>query len=161
MMGQTQRVEKMGQARQAGQTERASRFGLRIEQKGSLRFEALPSDCYCVFIRNLTCFVHIGIHDYERDAPQRLVINMRLLARDRTHKVDGNIKNVVCYETIKDMFLRHIATRQHWELIEELGFQLIESVMQDKRVEQIALTLEKPDVFDNCEGVGIELYRQR
>ncbi|MBC6444565.1 MAG: dihydroneopterin aldolase [Alphaproteobacteria bacterium GM202ARS2] len=121
----------------------------------------LPDGYYRVFIRDLTCQTCIGIHDYERDVPQRLVINLWLLARDARDDFGDTQDDVVCYEGIKESFLRHIASKAHWSLVEGLANQLLDLVMADERVFCATLSLEKPDIFDDCGSVGIELSRRR
>ena len=121
----------------------------------------LPDGYYRVFIRDLTCQTCIGIHDYERDAPQRLVINLWLLARDERGDFGETRDDVVCYETIRDAFVRHIASKAHWSLVEVLANQLLDVVMADERVYCATLSLQKPDIFDDCGSVGIELSRRR
>ena len=53
-----------------------------------------------VFIRVLVLPCNIGIHRHEKDAPQRVRINLDLSVREGDASIDDAIDNVVCYEEI-------------------------------------------------------------
>lgn len=62
-----------------------------------------------VFIRDLLLTCSIGVHDFEKTAPQRVRINLDLAVREESRPLDDDIANVVCYEKISNG-VRHLAS---------------------------------------------------
>ncbi|MBC6497471.1 MAG: dihydroneopterin aldolase [Alphaproteobacteria bacterium GM7ARS4] len=118
-------------------------------------------DCYRVFIRDLCCHCRIGIHEREKTTAQRLLISVDMLVRRPVDVASGDITHVVCYETVKDSILSLIASKHHWPLVETLGGVILEHMMVDERICCASLTMEKPDIFDDCRSVGVTLFHAR
>ncbi|MFQ5764422.1 MAG: dihydroneopterin aldolase, partial [Rhodospirillales bacterium] len=51
-----------------------------------------------VFIRDLMLPCSIGVHRYEKDAEQRVRINLDLAVSEAGQPIDDDIRNVICYE---------------------------------------------------------------
>jgi 7,8-dihydroneopterin aldolase/epimerase/oxygenase len=113
-----------------------------------------------VFIRDLVLPCNIGIHRHEKDAPQRVRINLDLAVRENDTPVNDVIANVVCYEEIATG-VRALASSGHINLVETLAERLAAFCLKDSRVTMARVRVEKLDVFPDAVSAGVEIVRSR
>lgn len=113
-----------------------------------------------VFVRDLVLPCNIGVHRHERDAPQRVRINLDLAVREGDLPTDDSIANVVCYEEVATG-VRAIVGAGHVNLVETLAERLADFCLEEGRVDAVRIRVEKLDVFPDVASVGIEIFRSR
>ena len=113
-----------------------------------------------VFVRNLVLNCSIGIHQHERAALQRVRVNIDLAVREgeTNGQLDDDLSNVVCYERLTKG-LRALASRGHVNLVETLAEDVATMCLGDDRVRSARVRIEKLDIFDDAESVGVEIER--
>ena len=113
-----------------------------------------------VFVRNLVLNCSIGIHQHERAASQRIRVNIDLAVREgeTNGRLDDDLSNVVCYENLTKG-LRALASREHVNLVETLAEDVANMCLSDDRVCSARVRIEKLDIFDDAESVGVEIER--
>ena len=112
-----------------------------------------------IFIRDFRLQVSIGIHDFEKTAPQTVVVNADLLLApaDRAHK--DKIGNVLNYDTVHDGIVA-LAKGRHFNLQETLVEAILDLCLAQPGVVEARVSTEKPDVYKDCR-VGYEASRRR
>lgn len=121
--------------------------------------EALALSCRRLFLRNYEVHINIGVHDFEKLGPQRVRVNvdMYVLLSESTPKAD-RIHEVVDYDFIR----RTIAARVnagHIELQETLCDDVANTLLEHPKVQAVRVSTEKPDVYPDCDAVGVEVFR--
>ncbi len=111
-----------------------------------------------VFIRDLVLSCSIGVHGHERQADQRVRINLDLAVREDDWRLDDDLENVVCYEKIADG-VRAIVGQGHVKLVETLAENIAGVCLMDKRVHSLRVRVEKLDVFADAASAGVEIER--
>jgi dihydroneopterin aldolase len=114
--------------------------------------------CRRLFLRNHELAVHIGVHDFEHGAPQRIRFNVDLyvpLALS-TPTADA-LDEVVDYDFIRHTIVQRVA-RGHIELQETLADDLLRAMLAHPKVRAARVSTEKPDVYPDCEAVGVEVF---
>lgn len=111
-----------------------------------------------VFVRDLVVPALIGIHAHEKNGRQRLRINLDLAVREGDGGLDDDLRNVVCYESLVDG-VKRIIDRGHVGLVETMAEAVAEMCLTDGRVRSARVRIEKLDIFDNAESVGVEIER--
>ena len=116
---------------------------------------------YSVRIRNLVLTMSIGVHEHEKITPQRVAINVELhLDYPAGGFGDALYRKVVCYETligrVKDM-----AAEGHVILVETFAERVADLALTDRRVQSVAVDVEKLDIFDDCDAVGTRIEKSR
>ena len=119
----------------------------------------LQQQCRKIFLKNYVLPVNIGVHDFEKLAAQRIVINVELyvLLSDSTPNAD-NINEVLDYDFIRST-LKRIVSAGHIELQETLCDTFMTELMKNHLVRAARVSSEKPDVYSDCDAVGIEIFR--
>lgn len=112
-----------------------------------------------IFIRDFRLQVSIGIHDFEKTAPQTVVVNVDLLLspQDKAHK--DRIANVLNYDVVHDGIVALAASR-HFNLQETLVEAILDLCLTQPGVIEARVSTEKPDVYKDCR-VGYEASRRR
>jgi len=116
------------------------------------------SDCRRIFLRNYTLDVNIGIHDAEKSGAQRIVFNADLfVALADTRPLHDKISEVVDYDFIRDTIRARIG-EGHINLQETLCDDIARVLLAHPLVRAVRLSTEKPDIYPDCESVGIEVF---
>jgi len=115
--------------------------------------------CRRIYLRDAVFEANIGVHDRERVGPQRLRINVDLFVSlaASTPRHD-RVEEVVDYDFACATILRRIA-RGHVNLQETLVDDLASALLAHPGVVAVRVCTEKPDVYDDVAGVGVEVFR--
>jgi dihydroneopterin aldolase len=119
---------------------------------------AQESNCR-IFIRDFRLPVFIGIHDFEKKAPQTVVVNVDLLLAPADKAHNDRIANVLNYDLVHDGIMQ-LAKSRHFNLQESLVDAILDFCMQQPGVIEARVSTEKPDVYIDCR-VGYEAVRRR
>jgi len=116
-------------------------------------------DCRRLFLRNYEVQINIGVHDFEKKGEQRVLINVDLYIplAVSTPKAD-ELHEVVDYDFMRDTIARRMA-QGHVQLQETLCDDVVEAMLTHPRVRAVRVSTMKPDVYPDCEGVGVEVFR--
>jgi 7,8-dihydroneopterin aldolase/epimerase/oxygenase len=123
--------------------------------------ETLTLECRRVFLRDHVVPVQIGAHDFEKGFPQRLVFNVELFVpyANSTPK-DDQLAEVVDYDMVREVIARRVGLG-HVELQETLCDDLAAQLLAHPQVRAVRLSTQKPDVYPDCVGVGVEVFRMK
>ena len=114
--------------------------------------------CRRIFLREVLLDANIGIHDFERRGSQRLVINVDvfvpLLLTTPRH---DRISEVLDYDFVR-MTIRRRIEQGHINLQETLVDDIARSLLAHPGVAAVRVASEKPDVYEDVEAVGIEVF---
>ncbi len=119
---------------------------------------SLLSDCRRLFLRGYEVQVRIGIHDFEKLAPQRLVFNVDLyVPLALSTPLTDQLEEVVDYDFIRQAIAERVA-RGHIGLQETLADDVLRAMLAHPRIRAARVSTEKPDVYPDCEAVGVEVF---
>ncbi len=111
-----------------------------------------------VFVRDQMLVCSIGVHKHELDTPQRVRVNLDMAVLEGDRPLDDDLGNVVCYEKIT-AGVRAVAARGHVNLVETLAERIAATCLDDGRVRSVLVRVEKLDIFDDVDSVGVEIER--
>ncbi len=114
--------------------------------------------CRRLFLQGLEQQVSIGIHDFERAAPQRMRFDIDLYVplHATTPSADA-LHEVVDYDFVREAVLREVA-RGHIALQETLCDALLQTLLAHPQVVAARVATSKPDVYPDCAAVGVEVF---
>lgn len=113
--------------------------------------------CRRLFLRRHEVMAEIGVHDFELRAAQRLWVSVELWVTlaDTTPRGD-RLAEVVDYDFIREAVAERLG-RGRIGLQETLADDLLAAMLAHPRVVAARVTTEKPDVYPDCESVGVEV----
>ena len=119
----------------------------------------LLTHCRRLFLTGMEVQAQIGIHDFEKAAPQRVLIDVDLyVSLEGSTPKDDRIDEVVDYDFIRAVIHERVA-RGHIGLQETLCDDILTRLMQHTGVLAARVSSRKPDVYPDCEAVGVEVFR--
>ena len=123
--------------------------------------DQLLLNCRRLFLRGLTVQAHIGIHDFELTSSQRLIIDVDLyVSFAGTSPKDDRIDEVVDYDFVRAVVHDRV-TQGHINLQETLCDDIITRLLEHTGVMAARVSTRKPDVYPDCEAVGVEVFRAK
>ncbi len=123
----------------------------------SLLMHPALSDCRRVFLRNFQVMSNIGVHDFEKRGEQRVLFNVGLYVPlvDSTPTQD-ELHEVLDYDFIRDTIVQRIA-QGHTQLQETLCDDIARTLLAHPKVRAVQVSTQKPDVYPDCDAVGVEV----
>ena len=112
-----------------------------------------------IFIRDFRLQVSIGIHDFEKEGPQTVVVNVDLHLAPAGKAHGDRIANVLNYDLVHDGIVA-LAKSRHFNLQETLIEAILDLCLAQPGVVEARVSTEKPDVYPDCR-VGYEARRRR
>ncbi len=110
-----------------------------------------------IFLRNFETRISIGVHDFEKQAKQRVVINVDLYLEP-----GGRIQRDHISETVDYDFLHReiaaLADSGHFHLQETFCERILAICLARPGVMAARVASEKPDVYPDCDAVGFEIH---
>jgi dihydroneopterin aldolase len=115
-------------------------------------------NCRRLFLRNYDILINIGVHDFEKKAEQHVIVNIDLYVPlgQNTPKED-QLHEVVDYDFMRET-IKEIASHGHIQLQETLCDEIMQKMLAHPLVIAARVSTEKPDVYPDCDGVGVEVF---
>ncbi len=116
------------------------------------------SDCRRLFLRNYEVNINIGVHEFEKMGEQRVLINVDLyIPLALSTPKDDALHEVVDYDFMRSTIAARIA-QGHVHLQETLCDDVAKIMLAHPSVRAVCVSTMKPDVYPDCEGVGVEVF---
>ena len=114
--------------------------------------------CRRLFLRDYELHVHIGVHEFEKQGEQRIRVNVDLFVplAESTPRHD-QLDEVVDYDFIRQV-IEARARQGHIHLQETLCDDVAARLLAHPRVRAVRVATEKPDVYPDCDAVGVEVF---
>ncbi len=113
-----------------------------------------------VFVRNLEIDALLGVYEHEKQATQKILVNIDLTVSEAGPEHEDRITGVVCYEQIVNK-AKDIVANGHVNLVETMAEQMAAACLDDPRVLAARIRVEKPEAFSDVGSVGVEIERTR
>jgi dihydroneopterin aldolase len=120
--------------------------------------DPLLAVCRRVFLRDYEVWINIGVHDFEKRAEQRVVINVDLyVPLDVSTPKSDELEEVVDYDFIRRTIAARLS-RGHIHLQETLCDDILAHMLAHPKVQAARVCTAKPDVYPDCAAVGVEVF---
>jgi 7,8-dihydroneopterin aldolase/epimerase/oxygenase len=124
----------------------------------NLSFSSELSNCRRVYLRDFELIADIGIHDFEVNAQQRIIVNVDLfIPLQEDISENDMIHEVVDYDFMR-VKISEIVMKGHINLQETLCDDIARAMLTHPHVRAVRVSTEKPDVYVDCAAVGIEVF---
>jgi FolB domain-containing protein len=113
-----------------------------------------------VVIKNILARGIIGIHEWERNKPQDILINLDLYTEMREQSASDDISECVDYSKVTKKVIHHAESAQRFT-VEALAEDIAQICLDDPRVLKATVRVEKPGAVRFAQSVGVEIERSR
>jgi dihydroneopterin aldolase len=100
--------------------------------------------------------VDIGFHMFEVGAPQRLRVSVEVWLDPASLPAEDHADHAWDYDFLRQEIAR-LATARRWNLQETFARAVYDMVAARDGVTALRVRTAKPDVYPDCEAVGLEL----
>ena len=122
-----------------------------------------PSLIHCrrLFLKDYEVYINIGVHDFEKRAEQRVIFNVEIYVplELNTPKQD-RLEEVLDYDFIRKTIVERVK-RGHIHLQETLCDEIVAAILEHPNVITVRVSTAKPDVYPDCEAVGVEVFKMK
>lgn len=112
-----------------------------------------------VFVKEMRINLCIGLHDFEKQAPQPVDVSVELFT-DVSYLSEADAASIIDYAKIYDA-VKAWEARDHVELIEPYLGELLALGFSFSRVAAVRASISKPDIFPEAQGAGLEVFMHR
>jgi len=115
-----------------------------------------------IIVKDMSVDVRIGLHPHEQEGErsQRIIVNVELFAKLGGYLEDVSRDSIIDYDHIY-CGIKEWAARPHTLLIETYLNELLALCFRDERVQSCRVSVTKPDVFEEVEAAGVEVFVKR
>lgn len=115
-------------------------------------------DCRRLFLRDYEVWINIGVHDFEKKGEQRVLINVDLFVPlALSTPTEDKLDEVLDYDFIRRSIAARVA-HGHVHLQETLADDVLKTMLAHPQVRAARVSTEKPDVYPDCDAVGVEVF---
>jgi dihydroneopterin aldolase len=119
------------------------------------------ADCRRIFLHEFSLELSIGFHDFEREAPQRVIIDVDLFVpMAHSTAINDEVSEVLDYDFIRRGVIGWARSR-HFNLQETLVDGIVALCFEQPSVRAVRVRTQKPEVYPDCRAVGIEVMQFR
>ncbi|QEA13189.1 dihydroneopterin aldolase [Comamonas flocculans] len=119
----------------------------------------LATECRLLSLRRHERQVRIGVHEFERSAPQRMWFDVDLCVKlEAAPAGRDELSQTLDYDFIRHVIADAVGTRHH-ALQETLCDAILQALLLSPQVQAARVGTRKPDVYPDCESVGVERIR--
>jgi 7,8-dihydroneopterin aldolase/epimerase/oxygenase len=116
-------------------------------------------DCRRLFLRDYEIYINIGVHDFEKKAEQRVILNIDLYIPFALNTpTKDTLDEVLDYDFMRET-IRTRAQEGHIHLQETLCDDIVAAMLAHPNVMAVRVSTAKPDVYSDCHSVGVEVFR--
>lgn len=113
-----------------------------------------------IIIKDLLARGIVGVHEWEREKPQDILINIILFADLRRAGQTDEMTDTVSYSTIAKRVQTHAESAARLT-VEALAEDIAQICLEDSRVQRVRVRVEKPGAVRFTRAVGVEIERVR
>jgi dihydroneopterin aldolase len=119
------------------------------------------TDCRRLFLRDYEIHINIGVHDFEKKAEQRVILNVDLYVplSMNTPSKDA-LEEVVDYDFMRET-IKALSSHGHIQLQETFCDDIVTAMLLHPKVIAARVSTAKPDVYPDCHSVGVEVFRMK
>ncbi|MCP4344091.1 MAG: dihydroneopterin aldolase [Desulfobacterales bacterium] len=119
-----------------------------------------PENCDVIYIRDILVRGILGIRSYERVKKQDIVIHLTLWADIRKAGETDNLDDSFDYSELKNRIVE-LAESSCFFLIEKLADAIAQVCLEEQKIHQVKIAVEKPGALRFAKTVGIEIIRRK
>jgi dihydroneopterin aldolase len=114
-----------------------------------------------IVVNGLVVDTFVGVHDFEREAPQRVRFDIEIDTVDDYADHVRKTGAYVSYADVVEFVEAQAASGEHVELVETWAEDVAGFVLRNELAQAVRVTVQKLDIFDAADGVGIAIERSR
>ena len=113
-----------------------------------------------VLIKELILDLKLGYYDFEKEKSQKVKFSLEIDYKDKKPSNDKDLSSIVNYAKVVKL-IKKLVKNKHYNFLETLAEDVFDELFKDKRIDKIALQIEKLEIMKDCSSVGIQISKKR
>jgi len=113
-----------------------------------------------IFIEGLKFYSTIGIHNWEKNTKQPIIIDLSLFIEKIKNNNKDKIDETVDYKAIS-YSVKKLVEDNKFELIETMGKEIALLCLTNEKVFEVKVKINKPEALKISDNVGIIINRRK
>ena len=113
-----------------------------------------------ILINELILNLKLGYYDFEKEKSQKVKFSLEVNYEDKKPSNDKDLKSIVNYARIVRL-IKKLVKNKHYNFLETLAEDVFDELFKDRRIDKIALQIEKLEIMKDCSSVGIQISQKR
>ncbi|MCU7837250.1 MAG: dihydroneopterin aldolase [gamma proteobacterium symbiont of Taylorina sp.] len=113
-----------------------------------------------IFIDQLQLQTIIGLHDWEKEKKQTILLDIEIACSIEQAAQTDNISDSIDYFSVCER-LKKLAENHHYQLVESFAEEVSHIILQEFSAPWVKVKLSKPEAVNEARGVGVILERKR
>jgi len=113
-----------------------------------------------IFIKDLILPCTIGVTEEERRSKHNICLNISILIDLSVPRKTDNLQDTLDYRSLADKISLSIANSEY-HLLETLAEKVAQICLEDPRVMEVKVTVEKLTGIENARSAGVEITLKR
>jgi FolB domain-containing protein len=110
-----------------------------------------------IYIKDLVVEGKHGVHQREKDHPQRFNINAELTINTAKAGLSDDLEDTLNWSRLRATIINTVQDNS-FNLVERLAREIATQILLDKRVRKLVLSVDKPDAFKTgVPGIRLEV----
>ena len=114
-----------------------------------------------IVVNGLVVQAYIGVHDFERDARQRVRFDVEIDTVDDYAERVRTAGAYVSYADVVEFIEARAGSDEHVELVEAWAEDVAAFALRSELARSVRVTVQKLDIFAAADGVGVAIERRR
>lgn len=111
-------------------------------------------------IKNLRLKTILGIYDWEKNFDREIIINLIIETDFNAALTSDNIEDAIDYDAISQK-IKKFVEQNRFNLIEKMAQKMLDEIMQDQRIKNCTLEIDKVGALDFIDSASITLSAKR
>ena len=116
---------------------------------------------YRIVVNGLVVDTFIGVHDFERDARQRVRFDIEIDTVDGYADIVRTSGTYVSYADIVELIATRAGSDDHVMLVETWAEDVAAFALRNELAVAVSVSVQKADIFERADGVGVAIERRR
>ena len=99
-----------------------------------------------IYIKDLVVEAKHGVHQHEKDRAQRFSITVELTIDNARAADTDNLDDTINWSELRDLIVDTVQNNS-FNLLERLAQTIADRILEDPRVQNLSLSIDKPDAF--------------
>lgn len=111
-------------------------------------------------IKNLRLKTILGIYDFEQDFQREIIINAIIKTNHDQARFTNSIDDTIDYSIIINK-IKNLVSSKNFQLIEKLAQEILDLIMEDDKIEECEIEVDKLKIFDEVDSASIVLTAKK
>jgi len=113
-----------------------------------------------IIIHNLRVDMFIGVHEFEKEKKQPVIINVEVFTDAPDDWQADDISNALDYQLIVTA-IEGMTKGAHIDLVETLAEKIAATSLTIDKAHAATVRVEKPEIYGHMDAIGVEIHRKK